>query len=201
MKKWIRVIVVLIIVAVAVVVAVKLATSESEKSEYITQAARIKNISQMVDLCTADIHEEVAVKDSINGKWIVARQTIKGHIRFDLDSLRFEQRGDTTIVFLPPERVDIFENADPSSYEVLDVWDGRRPIFERTLTAAEENTLKTRWQQRARKRVYARGYVKDARANAVASLTPLLNAMKGPYGDQSPVIIVDPTPDGNPESE
>ncbi len=198
MKKWIRLIVILAIVALAVMVVVMIASPDTDKSDYKTRAARIKSISQMVDLCTADIHEEVAVKDSINGKWIVARQTIKGHIRFDLDSLRFEQRGDTTIVFLPPERVDILENADPGAYEVLDVWDGRRPIFERTLTAAEENVLKTRWQQRARKRIYARGYVKDARANAVASLTPLLNAMKGPYGDEGEVIIIDPTPDGNP---
>ena len=70
--------------------------------DYKTRDARIKSITKMVELCTSDIHEEVAIKDSINGKWIVARQTIEGRIRFDLDSLRVDERGDTTIIYLPP---------------------------------------------------------------------------------------------------
>ena len=65
----------------------------------------------MVELCTADIHGEMPIKDSINGKWIVARQVLDGRIRFDLGALRIEERGDTTVVYLPPERVDVLENA------------------------------------------------------------------------------------------
>ncbi len=197
MKKRLILILVLVVVAIIAIVVVRIVTP-SEAPHYKTEEARIKNISQMVELCTADIHEEWAVKDSINGKWIVARQTIEGRIRFDLDSLHMESRGDTTIVHLPAERVDILEDASPGAYEVLDAWDGRNLVFTRTLTAAEENELKTRWQHRARARIYHRGYVKDARANAVKSLTPLLNAMRGPEGTDAPILIIDPTPLGNP---
>lgn len=197
MKKWIKIILLVVLLAIVVIVVVKI-TAPSETAKYKTEEARIKNISQMVELCTADIHEEWAVKDSINGKWIVARQTIEGRIRFDLDSLRIDHRGDTAIVYLPPERVDILEDASPGAYEVLDAWDGRNMVFTRTLTAAEENELKTRWQHRVRARIYHRGYVKDARANAIKSLTPLLNAMRGPEGTDGPVIIIDNTPLGNP---
>lgn len=152
----------------------------------------------MIELCTSDIHEEVAIKDSINGKWIVARQTIEGRIRFDLDSLKIDERGDTTIIYLPPERVDILENASPEAYEVLDSWDGKNSVFSRTLTANEENIIKRRWQDKTKKRIYERGYVAQARANAVRSLAPLFSRMKGPFDKQGPVILMDPTPNGQP---
>lgn len=187
-----------VVLGVATFALWKIFTPAGEAGEFKTQDARIKSIRQMVDLCIADIHEEWAIKDSINGKWIVVRQTIEGRVRFDLDSLRTENRGDTLLVYLPAERVEIYENASPGAYEVLDSWDGRNLIFERTLTTAEENRLKERWQRKARMRIYARGYVKDARANAVKSLAPLLNAMHGEDGTGGPVIVVDPTPGGNP---
>ncbi len=199
--KWIKVIIVAVLVGVAAFVALKVFWPQDSAPDYKTQDARIKNISQMVELCTADIHEEWAVKDSVNGMWVVARQTIEGRIRFDLDSLKMEERGDTTFVYLPLERVDIFESTSPGSYEILDVWDGRNVLFKRTLTAREENRLKTRWQKRAIDRIYQRGYVKDARANAVASLSPLLGAMHGAKGKGSVVVIVDPTPSGNRERQ
>lgn len=165
--------------------------------DYKTRAARIKSIKQMVDLCTVDINEEVPIKDSINGKWIVARQNVSGRIRFNLDSLKIEERGDTTIVYLPPEKVEVLENASPGAYEILDSWDGRRPIFGRVLTTAEENRLKARWQNRIVRRIYNRGYVRQARSNAVNILTPLFGELQGPFGKQGPVVIIDPTPSGS----
>lgn len=191
MRRVIVIFVGLIFLIAGVVIGYKLSRPE-KTPDYKTQEMRGKSITRMVELCTSDIHEEMAVKDSVNGKWIVARQTINGRIRFDLDQLRIEEQGDTTFVILPPERVDILESASPGGYEILDMWDSRNPLFERTLTAAEENILKTRWQKRAKQRIYQRGYVKQARANAVASLTPLLNALKGSDGKASPVIILDP---------
>lgn len=161
---------------------------------YKTNPAHVKSVQTMVDLCTTDLHEEIPIKDSINGKWIVARQVIDGKIRFDVENLRIESRGDTTVVYLPKERVDILEDASPNAYQVLDTWDGKSTFFPRTLTAAEENTLKSRWQRQTRQRIYARGYVKRARRQAVETLAPLLKAMHAP---DTPVIIIDPTPDGN----
>lgn len=181
----------LIMVFIAAIWVYRTAGGEKEP-DYKTQDIKVKSIRRMVELCTSDIHEEMAVKDSINGKWIVARQTINGRIRFDLDKLRIEENGDTTLVYLPPERVDILESTSPDSYEILDMWDSRNPLFERTLTASEENILKTRWQKKARQRIYQRGYVEQAREHAVVSLTPLLNAIKGADGKTSTVIIIDP---------
>lgn len=192
---WIK-----ILLAVLIVVAVGLFAwhmkSWTTARDYQTRAARIKSVSSMIDLCTTDLHEEMPVKDCINGKWIVARQVIEGRIRFDLDSLKIEEKGDTTILYLPPERVEILESASPDAYEVLDAWDGRNKVFSRTLTAQEENVLKTRWQKRAVERIYDRGYVKDARRQAMATLAPLIREMKGPFDKQGPVLIVDPTPHG-----
>lgn len=149
------------------------------------QAARIKGVSDMLELCTLDIHEEMMIKDSIHGKWIVARQTIEGRVRFDLDSLRIEERGDTMVVYLPKERVDILENAGEGSYKVFDSWDGRRIIFPRTVSAAEENAIKRRWVNKARKRIYDRGYVRQAREDAAKTLESLYGAL----GEEVVVII------------
>ncbi len=167
-----------------------------EKISYKTQSAKVKAISSMVELCTADIHEELPIKDSINGKWIVARQVVDGRIRFNIEQLKIEEKGDTMLVYLPRERVDILENAGPDAYQVLDTWDGRSMLFPRTLTASEENAVKKRWQNRIRKKIYSRGYVARARREAVATLAPLLQAMSEPG---STVIIIDPTPNGTPE--
>lgn len=194
--KWIRILVVLAALAAISVVVWKLDFG-NEQRDYKTEPARIKSIREMIDLCAVDINEEIPIKDSINGKWIVARQKVAGRIRFDLDSLRIEERGDTTFVYLPPERVEVLENASPGAYEILDSWDGRRPIFGRVLTTAEENALKRRWQRRIVRRIYDRGYVRQARSNAVGTLTPLFRALKGPFGKQGPVVVVDPTPSGS----
>lgn len=151
----------------------------TEEPDYSTREARIKSVSAILDLCTLDVREEMAIKDSVNGKWIVARQTIEGRVRFNLDSLRLEQKGDTTFVYLPPERVDILENADPGSYEVLDAWDGRNNVFVRTMTAGEENVIKERWRRRARQRIYDRGYVRQARRDAAETLRRFFSRLPG----------------------
>lgn len=153
-----------------------------------TREARIQSITDMIELCTLDIHDEITIKDSIHGKWIVARQTIEGRVRFDLDSIKVAEKGDTLVITLPPERVDILENAGADSYEVLDAWDGRRSLFPRTVTAAEENAIKRRWQAKARDRIYRRGYVRQAREEAKTTLQSFFGALG------VPVIILDPLP-------
>lgn len=198
MKKliWIKTALVLAVVAALCGVVWHLRQANPVR-DYKTRAARIKSITQMVNLCTTEIHEEIPIKDCINGKWIVARQTVEGRIKFNLDTLNIVERHDTTFIYLPTETIEVLENASPSAYEVLDSWDSTRPILGRTLTTAEENRLKSRWKAKFIKRIYDRGYVKRARANAVETLSPLLEAMQGPFGKQGPVVIVDPTPDGN----
>lgn len=193
--KWIRI---MIIVATIVAVGYFIwwCLRAPEHIAYKTQSAKVKAISSMVELCTADIHEEIPIKDSINGKWLVARQIVDGRIRFDIERLKIEEKGDTMLVYLPQEHVDILENAGPDAYQVLDTWDGQSMLFPRTLTAAEENVIKKRWQSRIRKKIYARGYVTRARREAVATLAPLLQAMSEPG---STIIVIDPTPSGTPD--
>lgn len=190
--KWLRTIIILAAI-IAVGFIIWLVIRQPENVKYKTNAAQIKGITDMVELCTTDIHEEIPIKDSINGKWLVARQVVEGRIRFDIEHLKIETKGDTTIVYLPEERVDILENAGPGSYQVLDTWDGKSMMFPRALTADEENAVKKRWQNRIRKKIYARGYVKRARHEAMTTLAPLLKAMNEPGAT---VIIIDPTPYG-----
>ena len=184
MKTQIRIIILLIIFIAGGITAWLLLRPEPA-TEYSTREARVKSITKMVELCSADIHEEIAIKDSINGKWIVARQTVEGRIRFDLDSLKFEERGDTMIVYLPKERIDIMEGTAPGDYEVLDSWDGSRRFFPRTMTAVEENAIKRRWQEKEEERISASGYVRQARENAVKTLQTLFRQFPGV------VIVVD----------
>lgn len=190
--KWIRVLIV-VAALIAVGYIVWWCTRTPENLTYKTRPAKVKAISNMVELCTADIHEEIPIKDSINGKWLVARQVVEGRVRFDIENLKTEERGDTLLVYLPRERVDILENAGPEAYQVLDTWDGKSMLFPRTLTAAEENAVKKRWQNRIRKKIYARGYVARARREALATLTPLLQAISDPG---QVIIVIDPTPSG-----
>ncbi|MDE6444805.1 MAG: DUF4230 domain-containing protein [Muribaculaceae bacterium] len=188
MKKYLILIIVILLLILAGLGGWLWFSEEAPDEGMQLREARIKSIKEMVELCTLDVHEEMAIKDSINGKWIVARQTIEGRVRFNLDSLRVEEQGDTLVVYLPPERIDILESADKDAYKVLDTWDGRPSLFSRTMTAQEENIIKRRWQNKARERFYERGYVSQARDDAKATLRSLFEA------SGQPIVIVDPFP-------
>lgn len=151
--------------------------------------ARISDIRDMVKLCTFEIVDEVALKDSINGKWLFAKSRITGRVGFNLEQLEFRQRGDTLVVVLPPETVEVRESTVPGSYEVIDSWD--ESLFGLgKMTAREENALRRRQARRYESLVYSRGYVRRARASAVATLSHLLSMM--PF----PVEVTDPWPEG-----
>lgn len=151
--------------------------------------ARVKAIKQMVELCTLEINEEMCLKDSINGKWLIAKEKIRGSVRFDIDRIAISQRGDTLVVKLPPERVVILESDDADAYRVLDTWDGRN-FFPRRLTAREENIIKGRWRKRIIDRMYDKGHVSHARRNAVATLSSLISQLKGN------IVVIDTMPSG-----
>ena len=189
MKKKIVIFFLVLLLAIAIGLGVWVWHSEETPDDGMQlREARIKGIREMIELCTLDVHEEIAIKDSVNGKWLVARQTFEGRVRFDLDSLRVEERGDTLVVTLPPERVDVMESADKNAYKVLDSWDGARVLFPRTMTAGEENIIKRRWQKKAKERIYERGYVRQAREDAKKTIISLFEATG------RPVVILDPLP-------
>lgn len=155
--------------------------------------AEIKDVKAMAQLCTVDITEDVPVKGSVGPRHIFARQTINGSISFDLDNLTMEEIGDSVIkVTLPPEIVEIYESTEPNSYVVIDQWTD--DFFDSpNLTTAQENAIKSKVRDNFRKKIYAKGYVKRARAEAVVNLTSMLGAMTGKQ-----VTVTDPSPAGYP---
>lgn len=148
-----------------------------EGEEYPTEKATLKSVKEMAELATLDFHEEIAVKDESDGKWIVARMTIEGSVKYDMDSVSLEQRGDTLILLMPKESFKIYESADSASYQVIDTWDARRAMMGRKLTATEENTIKERARRDVETTLRERGYVARARKNASATLIPILRRL------------------------
>ena len=152
-------------------------TRPAEPEEYATDRARLKSVKEMAELATLDFHEEIAVKDNADGKWVVARMTVEGSVKYDMEKVSLDNHGDTLTLHLPAEKFEILESTSPASYVVIDTWDAERPVFGRKLSAAEENAIKQRARNRLESTLRKRGYVERARNNASATLTPLLRRL------------------------
>ncbi len=188
----------LALVAIAIaIVAVTLYRAFTDKTpvdtRHITMTpARVKQISDMLELCTLDIYEETGINDTINGKGLFAIQRLRGSVSFDLNGLRVDSVGvDSIRVYLPAEKVELLESTEPGAYRVVDVWNVKYPLLATNLTVAEENALKRRASERVKDLAYRRGYVKKARASAVESLRKMYSLLP-----DVAVEIVDETPDG-----
>lgn len=147
----------------------------SPENHYDIAAARVSSLRSMSSLCTLTLREELMMRDSVRGQWIVARVKVEGRILFDLDSMKYNRQGDTLTVRLPFEKMEIRENAGPDAYEVLDSWDAESLLMPRTLTASEENMMKQRWARQVKDRLYKRGLHERARRNAVETIERLVS--------------------------
>lgn len=147
----------------------------SSDAHYDIAAARVSSLRSMSSLCTLTLREELMMRDSVRGQWIVARVKVEGRILFDLDSMKYDRQGDTLTIRLPFETMEIRENAGPDAYEVLDSWDAESMLMPRTLTTAEENVIKQRWARQVRGRLYKRGLHERARRNAVETVERLVS--------------------------
>lgn len=147
----------------------------SPETHYDIAAARVSSLRSMSSLCTLTLREELMMRDSVRGQWIVARVKVEGRILFDLDSMKYDRQGDTLTIRLPFETMEIRENAGPDAYEVLDSWDAESMLMPRTLTTAEENVIKQRWARQVRGRLYKRGLHERARRNAVETVERLVS--------------------------
>ena len=184
--KWIMALVVLAVAGIAVW---KWQTSPEVDNVKMT-SAKISDIKELAELCTTEIYEDVPVQGYVGTRHLVARATLRGTISFELDSMDVDKTGDTVRVTLPAEKVDVKESTEPNSYVVIDSWNDR--IFSKQgFTTAEENKLKAMVRDNFVKQIYAKGYVKRARAEAVSNLESTLGAMTG-----RPVEVTDPTPNG-----
>ena len=150
---------------------------------------KLSEIKEMVKLCSLEVRDDVAIKDSINGKWIFAKNTINGYIRFDLEKLDYQLRNDSLFIFLPPAEIDVYESSSPNSYEVIDTWDNT--LFGlRKMTSDEETAIKKRMADSYKASFYEKGYVRRARESAVNTLSRMLGMMDGN------ITVVDLKPDG-----
>lgn len=176
MKRIVRIVIVLVIFAACVTAGFMWYNRQKPSSDphYDIATARISSLRSMSSLCTLTLREELMMRDSIHGQWIVARVKVEGRILFDLDSMEFDRHGDTITVLLPFEKMEIRENAGPDAYEILDSWDAESLLMPRTLTVAEENRIKQRWARRVKDRLYKRGLHERARHNAVETVERLV---------------------------
>ena len=158
--------------------------------------SRPGDVKEMVRLCSMEVYNEVPVLDTVNFKVMFAVQKQSGSISFDVEHLDIDDSGDTVRIRLPREIVDVYESAGKNSWQVIDTKAIGPMAFLRSnkFTLEEENRVKAKLKARAVARLYANGTVRQARKDAVANLTRL---MEGVY--RKPVIVSDPTPDGSPK--
>jgi hypothetical protein len=156
-----------------------------EASTVNVHDALIAEIKPMFRLCTVEINEDYPLNERIGNKHIFAKVALRGSISFDIDNLQTDSHGDTLVVYLPKEIVDVKESTEPNSYQVIDTWNDNL-LGSSNLTTAEENRVKERMAYRFRKHIYDKGYVSRARAEAVENLTNMLAATS-----TTPIIVVD----------
>lgn len=156
-----------------------------------TLPAKIEEIREAVKLSTLDITTEEVFKDTVNIKGVVSRARARVYIHFDIEELPITELGDTLVIQLPPEIIDVYESTS-GGFQVLDVWNLQFPDepVDTPLSNTEENIIKRKIKQRIADQMYEKGYVKRARENAIHSLAILFSKFR------DNVIIVDNHPDG-----
>lgn len=153
--------------------------------------AMIAELQSMARLCSMDIIEDVPIKGQIGTKHIFAKTTLNGTISFDLEGVNPEWRGDSVLLTLPKEIVEVYESTEPGAYQVIDTWN--TGLFgSARFSTAEENLVKGKVKENFRNSLYRRGDVKRARAEAVENLTSMLTALTGKR-----VIVTDTMPEGS----
>lgn len=165
------------------------------KEEKQSFEAKIGEIKTMVRLSSLDIRDEMVITDTINNKVLTAIVKIKGSIGFDVEQLFSIEKGDTLIIQLPPEIIESYESDESKGYEIIDLYSlnllsdlvtgGYVPF-----NSQEENSIKKKIPGLFSQKMYEKGYVKRARANAVETLAKLFSL----FHDK--IIIVDNYPEG-----
>ncbi|MDE7413230.1 MAG: DUF4230 domain-containing protein [Muribaculaceae bacterium] len=186
---------VLLLVVVGIGAAAIWFTRPAEETPVATmEEAKIIDVRPMVKLCSVEVYEDVPVKGSIGSRHIFARASLRGSITFDLEKIRQQWSGDTLVVVLPPEIIDIYESTEPGSYKVIDTWNDKF-LRSSNFTTDEENRIKRLAVDQWRKSIYKRGYVRRARKEAISNLGNML----APFAAGKEVRIVDPSPEGYPD--
>lgn len=188
LKRYIALLLTLIVILAAA--AIILWRSSQASTNMSISETKLSEIKDMVKHCSLEVRDDIAIRDSINGKWIFAKNTVNGYVRFDLEKLDYQTRNDSIVIFLPPEEIEVYESSRDNSYEVIDTWN-QSLLDLRNLTAAEETAIKKRVADRYKASFYEKGYISRARSSAVATLSTLLSRM-----DDGKITVVDLYPDG-----
>lgn len=176
---------IILIVVLALAGGLYLWRSSAGSTNMAISETKLAEIKDMMKLCSMEVRDDVAIKDSINGKWIFAKTTVNGYIRFDLEKLDYEVRDDSVIILLPPEEIEIYESSANNAYEVIDTWNASL-LDMRRMTADEETAIKKRMAKKYKASFYDKGYVRRARASAVETLNHLLSMM------DPKITVIDP---------
>lgn len=156
------------------------------------EPARIVDIRPMLKLCSVEIYEDVPVRAHIGKRHLFGRMTLTGSITFDIENIESRWAGDTLMVTMPREKVEIYESTAPGSYKVIDTW--HEGLFgSSNFTTAEENVIKRKVVEAWRDSIYSRGYVKRAREEGTRNL----KAMLLPFAKGKEVVVKDTIPQGN----
>ena len=188
-----RNLIVIIIVVIAIAAAALYFLFATPKKTIDVSKGHISKIETMAQLCAVEIYSEVPVLDTINDKVMFAIQKQKGSVSFDLEKLQVNASGDTVIITLPPEIVELYEATDKNSWEVIDTKAiGRMAMFRSDkFTIAEENAVKAKIKEKSTKLLYRNGTIERARAEGARNLQALMEMVY-----DKPVRVTDPTPKG-----
>ncbi|MCM1036221.1 MAG: hypothetical protein NC406_02700 [Bacteroides sp.] len=152
--------------------------------------ATVKEVKDMVRLCSMEIYDEVPVKGHVGPRHLFAKMQLKGTVNFDLEKITADLAADTVRIALPPEEVEVLESTDEHAYVVIDTWNDDF-LGSDHFTTAEENSMKAKVRAGWLRRIYTNGSIARARAEAVANLSAMLSGIL-----HKPVIVTDPTPQG-----
>ncbi|MDO4319540.1 MAG: hypothetical protein Q4C34_03090 [Bacteroidales bacterium] len=152
--------------------------------------ATVREIKDMVKLCSMEIYDEVPVKGSAGTRHLVARMRLRGMVNFDIDKIDTDLSADTIRLVLPPEEIEVLESTDDNAYMVIDTWNDKF-LGSDNFTTAEENAMKAKVRDNWLRRVYLNGTVAKARAEARQNLLTMLAGIM-----RKPVIVTDSVPRG-----
>ncbi len=185
----------LILVGIVVIAVGGLGTwyaTSPEAKNFMVYGIRTVKVEELVRLCSVEIYEDYALKDSVDDRHLFARMLVRGSISFDVEHLNVTTEGDSVVVVLPLEIVEIYEATDDDAYELIDRWDSNNR--EAPISNAEENAMKLRAKERIESRLYENGTVRRARLEASETLASLMRKVY-----RKPVRVIDPAPYGTPE--
>lgn len=176
----------ILILLLAAAAAVLYFSLRPKEDSVTVSKAEIADIRTFASLCSMDFYSEIPIVDTIHNRVLVGIQKQRGSIMFDLDGLEFDADADTIRFRLPKERIELYEAADPNSWQVVDTkYIGPMPLLHSDkMSLEDENLLKSRIMRKSKEALYKDGTVKRARRHAAHTLADLLSRLYS-----KPVII------------